>query len=207
MWKGCRDPSDRRVLRIASLRPGDKVHRGEHGGPDSIASNMNAGQRLASQYLATGVKMRERIVPAGRGRSGPGPRQAQREQRRSFGFQERDRRARFASAAAAPGVCRRRSVLAMVQRLIERAAHHAGRSDDDIEARQVRHLDQRGDSPPSAPIRRARAPWYSISLDALESGCRTCPSAAGCECRCASRRRANASAKKQVTTGAGARKV
>src|SRR5471032_3076414 len=34
----------------------------------------------------------------------------------------------------------------VVQRLIERAAHHAGRGNDDVETRQVRHLDQGGDT-------------------------------------------------------------
>src|SRR5215471_1782296 len=35
----------------------------------------------------------------------------------------------------------------MVQRLIESGAHHPCAGDDDVEPGQMRHLDQRGDSP------------------------------------------------------------
>ena len=41
-----------------------------------------------------------------------------------------------------------RRVLRVMQRLVQRRAHQPGRADDDVEARQVRHLDERRDAAP-----------------------------------------------------------
>src|SRR5437899_4726997 len=40
------------------------------------------------------------------------------------------------------------AVRGVVDRLVERRAHHPGAGDYDVEAREVRHLDQRGDAAP-----------------------------------------------------------
>src|SRR5258706_62500 len=77
-----------------------------------------------------------------------GSRKAKHQQRRGFGLESKVGQHVLHQRLLDKPSPESLAVHGVVKRLIQRGAHHSRAGDDDIEAREVRHLDQRGDAAP-----------------------------------------------------------
>ena len=149
---------ERRLLDVAVAA--EAFHRLDRDRGHALAEPVlgDRGERALQLALARVGRARRRMRRRGATRAAaPPPPRA------------RGRRARWPSAACSarclPKALRWRRV---VQRLVQRRAHHARDAHHDVEARVVRHLDQRGD----AASRLAHGPGDGVAVFDLGGGVR-----------------------------------
>ena len=105
------------------------------------------GSRLHSQYFATGVDdAGDQALLLVLALAVEGAREAEGEQHRRLALDRQVREHVLHQRLLDEATAERDAMLAPVQRLVDRRAHHPRHRDDDVEAREVRHLDQGRDA-------------------------------------------------------------